>query len=226
MTEQKKKISERTQTNRCWAKCDTLNYSSGRYLNQQLRIGRNADWHVASEKTFDFWMNSTASFLWLRVLWQWTYILAAQPTLPDVGPVWREAAFNWDAKPVNMSIFTKSAPLSHSIRPSCHGLTSLGPLLWVMPGFNINFKHQTCQIHLSGVSCSSTRCSLNWKCAWWISHCLQTYFDLASLCNVFCDYRSVNPNMSTSRQLSRAHDPLTAFKAGPASSVCLQISLI
>lgn len=65
----RQKKSESAQTGRRWAKCDTFNYSLRRYLEQQLRIGKNAAWHMALVKKnrFDFWMNST-SFLWSRVL--------------------------------------------------------------------------------------------------------------------------------------------------------------
>lgn len=183
MVPTRKMISEKTQTDRCWVKCDAFNYSSGWYLKQQLRIGRNAAWHVALVKK-----NTCLTSEWTAQRHfcgrgycgnEVTFLRAAQPSLPDIGPIRTEAAINWDTEAMNMNIFTKSASLSHSIRPSCDRLTSLEPLLWVKPVFNINLEYQTCQIHLSGISCSSV---------WWISHCLQTDFDSASLCNVLCDY--------------------------------------
>lgn len=102
----------------------------------------------------------------------------------------REVLWIETPRPRTCALFHRSASLRLSIGPSCDGLTSLEPLLWAAALFNINLKQQTCQIHLSGVSCSSTRCSPNSKPMWSMSLCLQNDFLSASLCNIFWDYEA------------------------------------
>lgn len=49
-----KKISEKTQTDRCWAKCDAFNYSSGQYLKAAAQNQENTAWHVPLVKKNTF----------------------------------------------------------------------------------------------------------------------------------------------------------------------------
>lgn len=118
-------------------------------------------------------------------------------------------------RPRTCDLFHKSASLRLSIGPSCDGLTSLEPLLWAAALFNINLKQQTCQIHLSGVSCSNTHCSPNSKRMWSMTLRLQNDFLSASLCNIFWDYEAWI--LTFIRQLCWTHEPLTVVKAGPAT---------